>query len=233
MEKNDRAPSLRGIAIHPVEFPEHNSVIVTEKNVVKKILDKLQNYQTREFRLAYVHYGLEASVNYEYGKFISMIQKGSGIEGERIDDETALKLVPEEIEYKGGAVTLHVMLSIKWDERVINPSLAKHEIPKILRNALHKGEIVLEDAEITCRVGRVYINGNRADSWRTAKKAVTGFILIYDLLFSYEQTEEWVKDMLNDVNTYHLPTHGIVVTDEHIGDPEAFPETHFIFQEKS
>lgn len=228
MDKPKKTPSTRRILTHPVEFPQHNSIAVTPENIVEKVHDKLQHYKTREFRIAYLHYGLEASVNYEHGQFQSMIQKGSGLDGERIDDEVALKLVPKENDYKEGKVTIHALLTTKWDSHLVNPSFEKQEIPRIIRSALRKNEITIDGGEIVCRAMRLYVDGKYADLYSDAEELIKDFALIYDLPTDYSQVEDWVKELTND-DDYFLPISGIIIVDEHLDEPEAFPETHFIF----
>ncbi|BAW19136.1 hypothetical protein [Ralstonia phage RP31] len=231
MDKPKKTPSTRSIVMHPVEFPKHRSVRIARKNITAKVMECLATHPSREFRLSYDNYGLEASVNYKDGKFQSLILKGSGVEGERINDEVALLLFPEESSHKGD-ITLHALLSVKYDPRVLNPSFKAQEVPKLIRKALRAKETTVDGHPIACRINRLYVDGKYVNHDRAYDFVDEKLTPTYDLmLVNDEFAEEWIKTMIREEKDYAIPAHGFVLTDEHPDSENAFPETHFIFDE--
>lgn len=223
-----KEPPTMGITPHPVAFPLYHSVCVKRRDAVATILEHLENYQDRQFYITPDNYGVDVSVNYADGKFISMILKGTGEEGDRIHEAIATMVVPKESKNKK-KVTLHAILTMDRDRDTVGEPI--YEVPRIIKRALRDGFERYQDKKIVIRVLRLYIDGEEtiAESvWQ-----VIGNMLIagYSLNCDYYLVKSFIEKDFVINHGYQLPQRGIIIRDETPSDEKAFPETHFLFDD--
>jgi hypothetical protein len=117
---------------------------------------------------------------------------------------------------------------VEWDHTRRNPGFTEREVPKMLRAALRNSQTSIDERDIVCRVMRLYLDGVRLHQDKAMDEVNPAFTPEYDIPLGYEDLEEWLQEMIVEVNLYHLPVNGLVIADESPNDPDAFPETHFI-----
>lgn len=224
----ERDQPVQGVVPHPVPFTTYLSIPVKREEVTEVILKHLKDYYHREFRVIPDDYGLPVSINYSGGKFKSMILKGTGEEGERVNDAIALKIVPAESKSQKD-ITLHALITIQTDLKYLRGGIENHEVPRFLREALRNGFEPYEDKGIVYRVLKVFVDGKRQPSSESVWKLVGNMVITgYYLEYNYRDLEKFIqKEMISE--GYSLPQRGLMIEDEHPEEEGAFPETHFIF----
>ena len=229
-EKDLLAPKLpvKGFAYHPIPFPTYRSFLAKPENLSQLVQEHIAEYKDRNFVLTCDNYGVEVSVNYDEGQFISMILKGTGEMGERIDDHVALMLMPKESKNKK-KVTLHALLTIV-EPASFRGGWGKHDVPKILKEALLKGLDRYENKGVVCRPYALWIDGVRLeemDIWAEINDVlITGvaFYCPHEDVVSRMSVESFSRD-------YLVPRKGMILADEKPDESGAFPETHYIIDE--
>jgi hypothetical protein len=225
----DKEKTILGLARHPIPFPTYRTVLSDRTHFMQVVYDCLKDYTDRFFIVTCDNYGIEVSINYEDGLFKSMILKGSGKEGERIREDVALLLVPPEAKNKN-KVTLHGLLTI-LDHRKFRGGMEKHEVPRVLKQALMQGIIPREGKEVVCRPYTLFIDGERQpieNLW----EEIGGF-LISGLSFygEYDAVEEIIKEDIMDDHTWLIPHRGFIIDDNEPWDEKAFSPIHFIIDD--
>jgi hypothetical protein len=223
-----KEPPLGKLTYHPVPFPTPATVIVKRKEAVSVITQALEHYRDREFRITPDNYGLEVSVNYADGKFVSMITKGTGEQGERVADGIANMLMPGEAKSKK-KMTLHALLSVV-DLAKFRGELTKQGVEPFIKYCLLNGFPPYKDKEVVCRPYRLYVDGVIDDPFYVWQKVnnmtITGLYMDYD----YENTCKYLAEDINNIG-YLLPQRGMTVADQNPLDEKAFPETRFLFED--
>lgn len=224
----DRSPL--GIVSHPVPFPSCKTVTLKRDDSIDAILKHLEDYKDREFIAGVSYYGVTVSINYAEGKFQSMILKGTGEEGERVNDHIALMIVPAEAKSTKN-ITLHAILTLQEPADVAWRNYSNIDIPAIVRRALREGFEPREDKKVVHRILKVFVDGkwNPLEKvWKVVGNMVTtGFALEY----TYEELRENIqKEALYDAVSI-VPRNGFIIMDIKPEDEKAFPETHFIFDD--
>jgi hypothetical protein len=229
-EKDLLKPKLpvKGLAYHPIPFPTYRTFLVKPEALRPLVQEHIAEYKDRNFVITCDNYGVEVSVNYEGGKFVSMILKGTGEMGERVDDQVALMLMPLESKNKKN-VTLHALLTIV-EPATFRGGINNHEVPRILKEALLKGLDRYENKGIVCRPYAIWIDGVRLeemDIWAEINDVlITGiaFYCGYDDVVSRMDAESFCRD-------YLVPRRGMILADEEPDKPGAFPETHYLIDD--
>lgn len=229
MEDSNNEKTILGIETHPVPFVNHRSISVKREDALAVILDSLKNYQDHEFHVTPLDYGLMVSVNYENGVFQSMILKGAGEQGERINDSIATMLMPKESKSKK-KITLHALLTVQNVNRFSN-GIDITEVPRVLKLALRNGFKPYDNKHVVCRPIKLYIDGVRSNIsivWREiGNMVITAFAMEYD----YERLKRDVVEDFIKNDCYLLPQHGLIIDDSDAEKDGAFPETHFLFDD--
>jgi hypothetical protein len=219
---------VKGLAYHPIPFPTYRSFLVKAEKLGQLVAEHIATYALRTFLVSYDNYGLEVSINYDEGKFVSMILKGSGEQGERIADEIATMFAPKEAKNKK-KITIHALLTI-LDTRKFRGGTQKHEVPKILKQVLMQGFNRYEHKDVVCRPYAIWIDGVRHDPdfiWQEVNDMLlTGFA--FTVKFEDVAARASAETFDND---YMAPRRGIIVKDENPDEEGAFPETHYIIDE--
>lgn len=224
----EKKPAVQKLEFHPIPFPAHRSFLVKKNEAIQLIREHTQDYQDREFIITCDNYGIEVSINYEDGEFRSMILKGTGEQGERVNDDIALRLMPKEAKNKK-KITLHALLTI-IDPDHFRDGVHKHDVPRILKQALLSGLNRYEDKSIVCRPYALFIDGVRGDVdfvWEEINSMVIsgiGFDCNYDTLAGKAAAE------IND-KSYLVPRRGIIISDLKPEEEKALPTTHYLFDD--
>jgi hypothetical protein len=219
---------LLGFVNHPIPFSLYRSVIVNKADIPATVLDAIKDYTDRTFLLLPKSYGVEVSINYDEGLFQSMILKGTGEAGERVSDHIALQLVPKEAKSKN-KITLHALLTLQ-DKRQFRGGVEKHEVPKVLKQAIMQGLAFREDREIVCRPYRLFVDGKDGDPYDIWEH-IGGLIMAgLNILTFATKLEKDLEDFVN-CDTWLIPTYGLILRDEQPQEEGAFPETHFVINE--
>lgn len=225
----DKTPLLSGMEYHPVAFEPYRSIILPSGKEVDTILDSLKEYHHRRFIAGFDNYGVEVSVNYNEGVFVSMILKGTGEQGEGVIEPIATMLVPKEAKSKN-KITMHAQMTV-LDKNKFQRGMLKEEIPSMLRDALRNGFKPYEDKNIVIRAFKLFIDDVLEDPYNTwqhiGNMTLTGLSMGYD----YEALRDYIKADLIMVPNYLLPQKGIILSDEHPNEEGAYPTTRFLFEE--
>lgn len=225
----DKTPLLKGLEYHPVAFEPYRTIILPSGKEVETILDSLKEYKHREFTATFDNYGVEVSVNYDEGVFVSMILKGTGEQGESIIEPIATMLVPKEANNKN-KLTLHAQMTV-LDKNKFYKGMLKQEIPAMLRDALRNGFRPYEDKNIVIRAYKLFLDGVRDDPMDTwsyiGNMTLSGLSMDYD----YETLSTYITAELIHVPEYLLPQKGIIISDQHPDEEGAFPETRYLFED--
>ena len=225
----DKEKTILGLARHPIPFPPYRTVLSDRTHFMQMVYENMKAYIGREFEITLFSYGLEVSINYDQGHFVSMILKGTGTQGERIRDDVALQFMPQEAKNKN-KITLHGTLTL-FDPQRFRGGTDKHEVPLILKHAFSQGISPREGKEIVCRPHTLYIDGKRTDvmdAWGEINSfTITGLSSSGD----YEHIEKWVEDEVYDIEQWMVPHCGFIVADASPDDEGAFPLTHFIIDD--
>ena len=225
----DKTPSLKGLEYHPIPFEPYRTIILPSGKEVETILDSLKEYQLREFVATFDNYGIEVSVNYNEGVFVSMILKGTGEQGESIIEPIATMLVPKEAKSKK-QITLHAQITV-LDVNKFHRGLLKQEVPNLLRDALRNGFRPYEDKNIVIRPYKIFVDGVLDDvtfTWEHINNmTITGLSMDYD----YERLSNYIIADLVKVPEYLLPQKGIIISDQHPTEDGAFPDTRYLFDD--
>ena len=221
---------LKSLLHHPIPFPPYQSKLVKHSEAIATLTELLKGFEKREFTVTPFNYGLEVSINYSKGEFVSMILKGTGELGESIDPAIASLLAPP----KSGSkkeVTVHALITVQ-DVREFRNGLNKYDVPAFLKQRLLEGFAPYEDKKIVCRILRLYIDGvstNIDEAWATMRLfAITGLADDYN----HTRALELASTILSYDPHYLLPQRGIVIADASPSDPEAFAELHLLFDEE-
>lgn len=225
-----KEPPLGKLLFHPVPFPNHPVVIVKRKEAVSVITQYMDNYQGRDFILTPDNYGLEVSINYDEGKFVNMILKGTGEQGERVVDNIATMFMPVESKSKE-KITLHALLSVQ-DLAEFRGELAKEEVGAFLKRCLFHGFPRYKDKQVVCRPYRMYVNGKLDETDEIWGKIGSMVLTGLDQACSHAGLGTCVADYVNN-NGYMLPQRGVTVMDSEPLEENAFPQTHFLFDESN
>lgn len=222
---------VRGIEPHPVVFPHYESFTCDRQNIVEKIKAALVKYRDRSILVTYANYGLEASVNYQDGKFRSLILKGSGEAGERIADQVALRFVPSDIP-NHGKLTLHVLLTIRDEKQFRGKRTPPWTVPNLMRRYLRLDKQPRYTSQsVVCRVERLYRDGVQVDVDDILDDVDQRLTTEYSYMACYETLPAAVYEFIRENDTYMLPMCGVVISDEFPNDPGAFPSMHFLLDE--
>lgn len=226
----EKESPILGLTYHPIPFPNHRSVLIKRGESVATVLEELKDYQDRTFAITTSNYGVEVSINYEEGQFVSMILRGTGAQGEKVNEDVALSLVPKESKNKN-KITLHALLTI-LDLDKFRGGLSKTEVPKILRRALMEGLMRYEDKSIVCRPYTLFVDGveeSTENIWE-----IIGNFLMSGLTFytDYAGIETVIKEDIEN-EKWVVPRRGIIIGDENPADEKAFPTTKFIIDESA
>lgn len=225
----DKENTILGLARHPIPFPPHRTVLSDRTHFMQMVHENMKAYIGREFEVTLYSYGLEVSINYEQGQFVSMILKGSGTQGERIRDDVALQLVPLEAKNKN-KITLHGTLTL-LDYRGFCNGIEKHETPRVLKQALFQGISPRQGKEIVCRPHALYVEGKKIDVMDVWN--IINSFLITGLSYSgdYEYIESMIETDVDESDDWMVPHCGFIVGDTSPDDQEAFPLTHFVIDD--
>lgn len=228
--------SLMGIVAHPLPFPHHSrTVFVKNETAVEEILEFMEEYHRREFYIIPDNIGMDVSVNYKDGKFVSLILKGDGDKGERVSDTTALKMVPKDIARKE-EVTIFARLTVSDPERY-RGNFTKEDVMPFLRKSLREGIDDSHDKKIVCRPFSYYIDDLPAtfeDLWEDTSSK---FIFDLSVECPHVSLREAVTRALQQ-EEYRLPQQGIVIFDAYLMREDApnkgtlFLDTHFILNDE-
>lgn len=228
MKQDNEKKSVLNVESHPIPFSKHRSICVKKEKALESILESMKGYRDREFYVTTIDSGLAASINYVDGKFSSMILKGTGEEGERINDTIATTLVPVEARSKR-KITLHALLTVQDISRFNGGGVVVTEVPRILRYSLRNGFRPYDNKKIVCRPFKLYVDGVRAAITRVwdviGDMVVTGYSMEYD----YDSAKNSIKREMVVNAGYLLPQCGLVVEDARPDEEGAFHETHFLF----
>lgn len=216
------------LAYHEIEFPTYKSIPVKVEHLLEVILEQLENYKDREFQVRYKNYGVEVSICYRNGLFNSMILRGTGEQGELLDEDVVAHFLPTKLNNYLD-IDIHANITICDRERY-QGKLNKTEVPFLVKKALRDKMENTEELDIVCRVERLFYFNTRwpvNDLFDFFPKCS-----IHPLQFEYFY-EQLFTNLIDDIidPKYNLPQYGIIVEDANPHTPGAFPETHFIFDE--